>query len=738
MASAEVQAEQVRLDVLYRRLDELRVQTVRDLDRAARQPSTGTPAGRAEREALRASQARRLARLDAAEDRLCFGRIDLVDAGSRAIGRIGLSDGDQHPILVDWRAPAAEAFYQATPAAPDGVLRRRHLATQGRRVVGVEDELLDVDAVDERTAGTLTGEGALMAALDARRTGQMKDIVATLQAEQDRVVRAPLSGVLVVQGGPGTGKTAVALHRAAYLLYTYRDRLSRTGVLVIGPNSVFLRYIESVLPSLGESAVVLARPGDLLPGVRGECSEPAEVTAIKGDARMVGVLSTAVRRRQRLLPGPRTLRVEAARIVLHPRDVAGARSQARRSGKPHNLARVDFVREVLARLAGRLAHATGTELTDETRPELLAALRDSRDVRREVNLAWMPLSAEQVLTRLFTDPAELAAVSPTLSAAERRLLHREPADGWSAADVALLDELAGLLGEDDTASKAQEARARAEQAAEQAYARGVLTMAGPAAAMMTPELLAQRYGSDGETWRGTLAERAAADREWTYGHVVVDEAQELSAMDWRMVMRRCPGRSMTIVGDLAQTGALGGADSWGQVLDPFVPGRWRLAELTVNYRTPRQVMEFATRLLDGTAAADHAPASVRDSRWPPEARHIQSDDLVAVARTVADELEHLATGRLAVITPRTWHPRVAAAVPQQVGTAESVMVLTPETAKGLEFDTVVLLEPAEILEESVRGAHDLYVALTRCTQRLVVLHSGALPAALAGLALRPG
>ena len=379
-----------------------------------RAPTVPTPSGRAERDAFDAWHSERIARLSSVEDRLAFGRLDLADGDRRYVGRLGLSDESQHQLLIDWRAPAASAFYQATAAAPEGVARRRHLATRARRVVGIDDELLDAEALERNGLTTVAGEGALMGALTAHRTGRMRDIVATLQAEQDRVVRSPLAGVLVVQGGPGTGKTAVALHRAAYLLYTHRDRIARSGVLVIGPSPVFLRYIEQVLPSLGETGVVLATPGQLFPGVEATGTERADVAVVKGDLRMADVVRNAVRNRQRTLPRPVTVVVDGDPVTLRPRVVLEARSRARQSGRPHNEARTAFVRHVLDDLAQQLATARGLEAGGDDRGDLLAELRAEVAVRREVNLLWMPLTAQGLVADLFARPDRLAAAAQGL------------------------------------------------------------------------------------------------------------------------------------------------------------------------------------------------------------------------------------------------------------------------------------------------------------------------------------
>lgn len=738
--AGEVAREQSTVDTLYGRLDDLRESTAEQLARARLTRSSGSAQNRSERDAFATMYERRLSQLRAVEDRLVFGRLDLQDGGVRYIGRIGLSDDDRGRLLVDWRAPAAEDFYRATAAAPGGVVRRRHLAIRDRRVTGVEDELLDLDSSAgrhpdvDREGLVLNGEGALMAALTESRTGRMRDIVSTIQAEQDRIIRAPLAGILVVQGGPGTGKTAVALHRAAYLLYTHRDRIARSGVLVVGPSPVFLRYIDQVLPSLGESGVVLATPGQLFPGVDAVAAEDPRATALKGDLRMVEVLRRALATRQRVPAQPVPVKVEGTELTLRPRAVAAARESARSSGRPHNAARVHFVRQVLDSLVSQLARAQKVPLSPDSRLDLLSLLRDAPDVRREVNLCWMPLTPQRLVAGLWEDRSMLAAAAPHLSADQRALLHRAPGTPWSAADVPLLDEAAEILGADDSADRLERRRQAAERAEEIGYARGALEVAGAAGGLVTAEMLADRFAESGSAL--SVADRAVGDRSWAYGHVVVDEAQELSPMAWRALMRRCPSRSMTVVGDPAQTAALAGSSRWGDALNRYAPDRWRLEELTVNYRTPAEIMTVAADVLIHAGVPVRPPRPAR-SGSPPVAVRAPAVDLDAVERVVRRELEDLGGGRLAVVTPRVGYGTVPAGLADRfpVGTVRAgagalqaqAVVLDVGAAKGLEFDTVVLLEPADVLEQSPRGANDLYVALTRPTRRLVVMHCRPLP-----------
>ncbi|MBO3087469.1 HelD family protein [Cellulomonas dongxiuzhuiae] len=738
---SELVGEQQVVDGLYRRLDELRAQSRRRLAAVRRAGPSGSPQNRSERDAFATLYEDRLAQLESVEDRLAFGRLDLRDGEHRYIGRIGLTDEEQTPLLTDWRAPAAQAFYRATAAHPDGVVRRRHLVTSGRKVTGLEDDVLDLEAlaeagVDPASLAGASGEGALLAALGAARTGRMGDIVATIQAEQDAVIRSPLTGALVVQGGPGTGKTAVALHRAAYLLYAHRRLLERSGVLMVGPSRTFLRYIDQVLPSLGETGVVTATIADLYPGVEARGTEAAEVARLKGSTVMARVVGRAVRQRQRVPQQATRVRVDGRTVVVRPQDVAAAIGRARRQNRPHNQARVTFVRDMLARLAEQYVQQLGWEVPPEDRAEIVEDLRSTREIRIALNLAWMPLTPQRLLTDLWTKPYRLDAAAPELSAHERALLAR-PADApWTPADVPLLDEAAELLGEDDQAARAQ-ARADAErQAADVEYARQVLRSTG-AGDMVSAETLAGRFASSGPSL--TTAERAAADRSWTYGHVVVDEAQELSAMAWRALLRRVPTRSLTIVGDVAQTSSPAGTHEWAAMLDPLLRGTWRLAELTVNYRTPAVVAAAARRVALAAGLPVSPQTSARDVPDALTFEHVAEDALATAAAAAADRLaaevgDAAGAGRVAVVAAadrafaiRAELAAAGHAVPagDAVDLQAPLVVLTPTQAKGLEFDVVVLIEPAQVLAAS---AGDLYVAMTRPTHALHVVHAHDLPA----------
>ncbi|WP_232666389.1 HelD family protein [Pseudonocardia sp. TRM90224] len=743
--------------MLYGRLDARRAETARRLHGVLHDETVGTPQALTEREVAAAMYSDRLATLRAAENGLAFGRLDTDDGERRYIGRLGLldEDNDYEPLLMDWRAPAAQPFYTATAASPEGIRRRRHLRTKRREVVAIDDEVLDIAAAGatEQASG-LTSEAALLAAVGASRTGRMADIVATIQGEQDRIIRSKPSGVLVVQGGPGTGKTAVALHRAAYLLYTHRDRLARRGVLVIGPNPTFLRYIGQVLPSLGETSVVLGTVGQLHPNLDARRVEPVAVAEVKGRADMSSVIAAAVRDRQQVPRRPIRLVVEQQEVRLDRDLVNSARTRARRSRKPHNQAKRIFQKEAVRLLADQVARGLGGRglLDAGDLGDIREELTESRELTRELDLLWPTLSAEQLLSDLFSDASRLNSVARRLPAGDRELLRRpafvagsDAGEYWSPADVPLLDEAAELLGDDGSEQAAREAAALREEVS---YAQGVLDVLD-LEEDLDPELLragdvvdADRLAERQAVRRyESTADRAAADREWTYGHVIVDEAQELSPMAWRLVMRRCPSRSMTVVGDIAQTGDLAGASSWNDVLGPYVANRWRLEQLTVNYRTPSEIADIADDVLAVIEPGLTAPRSVRGTGVPPRAVGVAAGELDdAVAKVVAEEAGAVGDGRTVVLAPsariaelreRLVTERVVDGGPAPDVDLEAPVVVLPITAaKGLEFDAVVLVEPAEVLAESPRGANDLYVALTRATQRLAVVHAKPLPAML--------
>jgi DNA helicase IV len=779
--SDEVTREQQYVSMLYGRLDGLRGRATAELARIG-ESFSGTAQHRVERDVSTREYGSRLVQLDAAEDGLCFGRLDLETGERRYVGRIGILDDedDYEPLLIDWRAPAARAFYTATSAVPLGVRRRRHIHTRLRTVTGIDDDALGRGVLDPTSttdsSSPLVGEAALLASLATARTGRMRDVVETIQTEQDAVIRDELRGILVVQGGPGTGKTAVALHRAAYLLYTHRERLARRGVLIVGPNPTFLRYISHVLPALGETSAALLTVGDLFPGVSTRRLDPPYVAEIKGRTVMAEVIEAAIESLRRLPEEnePLNVVVDGVTYPLDRENCARAQQKALETEEPHNLARpvfVDAIMDVLVdQAAERLTRdpfddvtsavieAISKDLQDSglvldgedadlneslgrtvDRDELRRSLEQEPAVHAALTWLWPELTPQRLLTELLTSPILLDEVAPQLALEERTALRAAHGGEWTIADVPLLDEAAELIGAFDSERAARELR----RLKEIAYAQGVLdVLVGSrstdeedsreeiisAADIVNAEELADLQA---EKDLRTIAERATADRTWTFGHIIVDEAQELSAMAWRLLMRRCPSRSMTLVGDVAQTGDAAGADSWRGMLEPFVGDRWRAAELTVNYRTPREIMDLAAEVLERINPGIQPPRSVRESGIKPRQESVAPDELAARLAEVALEQDRaVGEGRLAVIVPDRRAAELAktvtgvvlgAASGEEPDLEQRTVVLTARQSKGLEFDSVILVDPDGIAENGARGLNDLYVALTRATKDLIVL-----------------
>ncbi|MGH1505431.1 MAG: HelD family protein [Acidimicrobiales bacterium] len=695
-ADPELQAEQAHLDRAHRRLDETREEAVR-LQSMVEVGRGGTTQARWEREVINESIANRLAELDLGNRSLIFGRVDQADdagGGSYHVGRVAVADTDMEPLVVDWRAPVAESFYRATGRDPQGLIRRRHFVSRGRELLGLEDEFFG-DAAGSRHATIggreLRGEGALIAALETSRTGRLSDIVGTIQAEQDEIIRAPLPGVMVVQGGPGTGKTVVALHRAAYLLYTHRFPLDGQGVLVVGPNRLFLGYIEQVLPSLGEAGVELAVLPDLVPEVRVQGRDQSAGARIKGDLRMVHVVRRAVADRQR--PLRRDLRVGygARYLTMTAAQSEAIVSDARRRFRTHNAARRHVVARVYETFAN--SHPDG--------PAEVAAVRESLrgndDVRAAIEWMWPVLTPAQLLHDLFGSRALIrSAAGRHLDDAEMMALRRpwlESGRGhdvkWTVDDVPVLDE---------------------------AYER-----LGP-----RPRPRRQR-------------DQLASDEVRTYGHIVVDEAQDLSPMQLRMLTRRSLNGSMTIVGDIAQSTGAWAHASWDEVLEHLPDRREpQRRELTVGYRIPGPSMELAARVLAVAAPELDPPVAVRDDGAAP--RFVSAGDAArlydAVVREAAAESAAIGHGNVAVVCPSQDYELAVDAFERagvDVGRSRTegfdhaITIVPVNLVKGLEVDVAVVVEPDDIVSTEPQGPRSLYVALTRATKHLVIVNAKPLP-----------
>lgn len=746
--ASQLHEEQQAVDRAYGRLDDLRAEMWQRLSTVRAAGSHGSPTQRTERDSFATMYEDRLTQLRSVEDRLVFGRLDSQDGTRHYIGRIGLSSTDHEPILTDWRAEAARPFYEATPSNHGDIVMRRHITLSFREVVGVEDEVLDVhsDQVGQAsTAGTLTGEGALLASLSSRRTGKMTDIVATIQAEQDRIIRSDMNRAVVVQGGPGTGKTAVALHRAAYLLYTHRRTLERSGVLVVGPSSAFLHYIDQVLPSLGETGVVSRTISDLIPGITASAIDTPQAAKLKGDRRMAQVIANAIASRIRVPGNLPTVTISGIQIPMLAVDIEQAQSDAKRTRQPHNKARETFIRSMLRSMQTRYAEQLDYTPDQAELNRAMSLLRMNEQVRKTLNLCWLPMTAPWLIDQLFAHPERLKSLAGWMTDDDLATLARPKGSPLTRSDIPLLDEAMDLLGPDPK-TVAKQSAANARRAAEEQYAKDTLAATGLGQGIVSSQmLLDQMNGDDGEL----TAQRAAADREWTYGHIVVDEAQELTAMDWRMLIRRCPSRSFTIVGDVAQTSALAGTRRWDKTMNRlFGEGHWGLNELTINYRNPQEVSDLASRFAQNEGlyiSTVNAVRALPDS----VSRHVV-DDMKALLTVTSNQAAQLAnhfvsadgTGRIAIICPNDLIKPVREAVRHRLSSLmapseyqrlidqpewdEQISVCGTEMVKGLEFDAVIVIEPGRIEDDApsrLVAASDLYVATTRPTQKLVIVRT---------------
>lgn len=687
-AHSDHDSEQAYIDFAYACLETAREKAV-ELHDMVESGAGGTHQARFERDVIHESVNSRVSRLDVGDASLCFGRIDQnSDSGGESyhIGRVGVFGPDNDPVLVDWRAPVAEPFFRATGRQPMGLVRRRHFATRGRQLLGLEDEYFG-EGLNEVTApageSDIKGRETLTLALEASRTGRLHDIVATIQGEQDEVIRAPMPGALVVQGGPGTGKTVVALHRAAYLLYTHRFPLEGQGVLVIGPNRVFLTYIEQVLPSLGEAGVEMAVLGDLVPDVRVRGFDSEEVARVKGDLRMHKLVAKAVRDRQRPIREDLVIGYGLQRLRLSVADSKQIIADARRRARNHNRGRKFVVESFFEALAASARSGDDPETIQDRVGELV-------EVREALEWMWPTLTPAHLLHDLFGSKAlTTSAGGRMFDAEELELLHRPRsvhADEvlWTSDDVPLLDEATARLG--------------------------------------------PRPG------------RKGADSMRTYGHIVIDEAQDLSPMQLRMVARRSLNGSFTIVGDIAQATSAWAHDDWQGVLEHLPSKRDpRFAELTIGYRLPGPTMNLAARVLEVAAPGLKPPISVRDEGDEPRLVPVGTRGFAeAVVEEVHGELEAVGNGNVAVIAVDDAVEPLSAALAEagvenglvyQGALEMRVSVVPARMVKGLEVDSAIVVDPWRLAAEGKQGMRLLYVALTRATRRLTVLHD-ELPAPL--------
>ncbi|QFG67565.1 HelD family protein [Ornithinimicrobium pratense] len=735
VVAAEIAAEQAHVDKVYAELAKAaqRVELIHAEGMARGQTDrrgTGDPreeelAGLFERDALVYTAGKRRASLEQQHEGLVFGRLDLEHTTPdedgrtrevRYVGRLGVRDDDYEPLVVDWRAPAAAPFYRATPVDPQGVIRRRVLRCRGEQVVGVEDDLMVAEAPDDVV---VVGDGALMAALTRSRGAQMRDIVATIQQHQDEAIRAPARGVTEITGGPGTGKTVVALHRAAYLLYSDRRRFEGGGVLVVGPSSAYTAYIERVLPSLGEDSVVLRSIGDVVAGVGATRLDQPAVAALKGSLRIRQLLSRLSRAP---IPGAPTLLrtfVAGYAIRLEQSDLDRARRQVLRHH--HRNSAYDAAVDALAAIAWE-------QVLQGEREEFIGRFTDSGDVETFMRQWWRPLDPRELLLwladehtirRLGVPPREAEVIAGSYQEALR-------IGSWSVADMALIDDLQARLGpmvdlpseergfyeieELDDASQYGVAALRAGSGDE--HVAGDHGALGDASA-------AQRLSQDPR--ERLLAGRLGEPEE--YAHVLVDEAQDLSPMQWRMLGRRGRWASWTVVGDLAQA-------SWDNLEEAarareeaFGTLPRQAFHMDTNYRNAREIFELAARMIQEHVPDADIPAAVRETGVEPGELTVPANQMVGAVIEEVQRLLEEVDGQVAVIAPWSWHEQLGQVVDRRAGDSRSLLI-DPLSTKGLEYDATVVVDPDAIVAESPGGVRALYVVLTRAAHRMTVLRIG--------------
>jgi len=707
VAAREVASEQEFVDTVYRQLaDSARSAEGLAAEGRAR-GQLGHEGGLVERDAMLFQAAKRIATLDAAHEGLVFGRLDMrdeIDTEPRYVGRIGLRDGNHDILLIDWRAPAAAVFYQATPAEPRGVIRRRILRSTAERVIGVEDDLLDPEA-DAATSRDLpiVGEGALMAQLSRARDRSMHSIVATIQAEQDKAIRAPEKGVVLITGGPGTGKTVVALHRAAFLLYGDRRRYETGGVLVVGPSGVFMRYIERVLPSLGETAVALRSLGDVVDGLKASRRDDPRVAEVKGAVEMAELLRRTSRQS---VPGaPREFRTfyRDDVLLLGSRELGQVRRQLLSMG-PRNRTTT----KVASTLIDHLWRQVKSERARERTKEDFADEMRTDDRFLDFAASWWPVLDAATVLGWLKDTDLLTRVSEGVLEDEAvRLLTKSWGEDLSVDDIPLIDELRYLLGDPPLVNDEDE---------------DPLGLADSSLNELT--LATEREWGGQRSWTPPT-NRVEDDG---YAHVLIDEAQDLTPMQWRMVGRRGRTATWTIVGDPAQS-------SW---LVPAEANRARAAalgekalhefHLSTNYRNSSEIYAFAAEYAERAGLHADLPNAVRSTGIDP--RHVIDTDLEGATRQALADLIASVEGTVGIVVPvarRAEVSRWVAGWPETDGMTEGddarVVVLTGLDTKGLEFDAIVVVEPTEIEDESPTGKATLYVVYTRATQQMVTVAS---------------
>ena len=720
----EIAVEQAHVDLVYSELAKAQARAgLVEADGLARGRTDRTGdvrdeelTGLFERDALVFNAAKRRSVLDTQYEGLVFGRLDLDHAMSRRagtperetryIGRLGVRDDDYEPLVIDWRAPAAAAFYRATPVEPMDVLRRRVLRCKGSDVVGVEDDLMVPQAPDDLV---VVGDGALLAALTRSRGAQMRDIVATIQRHQDEAIRASARGVTEITGGPGTGKTVVALHRAAYLLYSDRRRFEAGGILVVGPSAAYTAYIERVLPSLGEESVTLRSLGDLVDGITATRLDEPEVASLKGSLRIRRVLSRAAADAPPEAPSEFRAFVAGKAVRVDRPTLDRIRAQVLR-GHQRNLAG--------GAVSAALAEAAWASVREGDRAEFMDRFSDHLEVDAFLERWWPQVDPREVLLWLadpevtrrhgrgVLSPQECDQLTASLAAALET-------GSWSVADVALVDDLAARLGPVQEAPDEERGFYEIEELDDLSqYGVTEVQPGRPGRARSEAATAASPGDARDRLLQGHVG------RPGEYAHVLVDEAQDLSPMQWRMLGRRGRHSSWTVVGDAAQASWPDAAESALARDEAFGRQERRGFHMDTNYRNAREIFDYAARVVRAQVPDADIPAAVRETGFEPVELSASPERLLSVATEAVETMLGEVEGSIAVVTPG----RYAAELARVVDSApERVTVVDPMSTKGLEYDATLVVDPDGITAESPGGIRVLYVALTRAAHRMTVL-----------------
>ncbi|MDR1448144.1 MAG: UvrD-helicase domain-containing protein [Candidatus Ancillula sp.] len=718
----ELLYEQKSVDEIYRLFDFNQKIAKERLDKIYATRSSSVFSAVYERDAFATYFENLLSIYKHAENRLVFGKLvyeSKINPAEYYIGRIGLVDNDASVKLVDWRSPSGEDFYQATREENLKISLRRHILLKGRNVDGIEDEVLDSNIMDKQLQ--VSGEGALFMEMSRSRGKYMRDIIATIQKEQDVIIRSPLSGALIIQGGPGTGKTAVALHRIAYLLYAYKDVLVNSGILIIGPSNAFLNYIDKVLPSLGEIGTTSCTI-DKLSAFKTTRIATNKENAIKGSINMTKFLKKAVEGYINYAEYGIKVRLGEDTYIISHADINEHIKIAKNTGRKYARSRKLFVKSLLEHVVN--TQVSGNASLDEKRKYVMRELRGSDIVRLGLNLAWMPLTPEYLLRKLLTSRIRLENASCGILSKDEidyMLSLSSEKFEFSNADLPLLDEVSYLIGLDDERFKKYEKQYNSELKDAQRFTKRLLKNGGilqDTKGFVDKNELAMRNFIPEVV--NDLEELDTFDRR-KFKHIVVDEAQELSPMQWRMIARRSLNNSYTIVGDIFQTSSSTGIGSkekntsaWNK-LSKYISCAVNTKELTINYRNTKEISELAETIAieSGLKFPNNAETTIKAPRSI--ANSVRFKQVADIYEEIqAEVINEIIDKNTAVITPENMFETVKVIVQNNC--------YTPRQVKGLEFDKVILVEPSAILQVS---PSDLYVALTRATTQLTIVHTTA-------------